>query len=243
MQRRILFSVLALALVVGVGRPASAQATLTQTTLSAALNNTATSFNVASASGAAAGYIVYVDREAMRVNSVSSNTLTVQRGVNGTSAQAHAASAVAFLDQAQYFYNTDMSGTCTATNQVVLPHINVTSGQIAQCVNGRWQGQAGSYLPFTGAVYPRTPVVNVAYTAKYTDVIIAYTSLSAARSVTLPSAVGMAGKVFIIKDEDGLAATYNITVVGTIDGSSNATISSNYGVGRYFSDGTAWFSW
>lgn len=244
MRRLIAVSVLACLALIGLSRPAQAQDTLTLTTLTNAASATTGNLVVGSTSGVSAGYIGYVDREAVLVISVQSATqMTVQRGYNGTSSAAHLASAPFYLDQSNYFYASDVSGSCTSTNQVVLPRVNVISGQIATCVNGRWQGQNGGYTPFTNAVLPRTPVANAAYTVLYTDVIVAYTSLSAGRSVTLPSASAMAGKIIIVKDEVGLANTYNITVVGTIDGASNATINTNYGVGRYVSSGAAWFTW
>lgn len=244
MKRTLILVSLLTFLVGAFVAPAQAQDTLNITTATNAITATTQNIVVASTSGTSAGYIAYVDREAMLVISVPSATqLTVQRGYNGTSSAAHLASAPVYLDQSSYFYASDVSGSCTSTNQVVLPRINVVSGQIASCVNGRWQGIAGSYTPFVGGLYPRTPVTTTTYTALYTDVVVAVTSLSSAVSITLPTATSMAGKFIIVKDEAGNAASKNITVVGTIDGSANATISSNYGTGRYYSSGAAWMSW
>jgi hypothetical protein len=83
------------------------------------------------------------------------------------------------------------------------------------------------------------------YTADLTAGTITYPSLTAARTVTLPTAVGLRGKEYIIKDRSGAAGTYTIIVDGngaeTIDGSATAVINKNYGVLKVKSDGANWF--
>lgn len=83
-----------------------ANAWLAVDALAAAITTTtATTFTVASASGddaygqpyrISAGHLVKVDDEYMEVVSVSSNTVTVVRGANGTTAAAHLISAVVY---------------------------------------------------------------------------------------------------------------------------------------------------
>ena len=51
------------------------------------------------------------------------------------------------------------------------------------------------------------------------------------------------GRRVIIKDTGGNAGTSTITVAGTIDGVTNATITTNYGSLTLISDGVAWFSY
>ena len=93
----------------------------------------------------------------------------------------------------------------------------------------------------------RTAVADVAYTVLYGDYLIAYTSLTATRAVTLPppSQVGTAAnpKYYIIKDETGTAGTNNLTFAATIDGATGKAINANYGVMRIFSNGSAYFTW
>ncbi|MBF0387314.1 MAG: hypothetical protein HQL20_05600 [Candidatus Omnitrophica bacterium] len=77
------------------------------------------------------------------------------------------------------------------------------------------------------------------------EVIIGVTSTAAARTITLANADKVAGRIIMVKDESGAAATNNITVqaeAGTIDGAANVVISANYGVVRVYSDGSNWFS-
>ncbi|MBX0325813.1 hypothetical protein EGH21_22605 [Halomicroarcula sp. F13] len=65
-------------------------------------------------------------------------------------------------------------------------------------------------------------------------------------TVTLASAMVEDGAEIIVKDEAGNAGTNAITVdtegSESIDGSASATIGSNYGVLRLYSDGTDWYT-
>lgn len=84
------------------------------------------------------------------------------------------------------------------------------------------------------------------YTVKTSDYIVAVSNTSAGRTITLPSAVPDAGWEVIIKDESGGAATHNISVSGNghnIDGATPATINTNYGVLRIYSNGTQYYTW
>jgi len=95
----------------------------------------------------------------------------------------------------------------------------------------------------TGMVMKRTAVADANYTILTTDYIVAYPALTAARSVTLPSSGVTTGQEFIIKDESGNAGTYNITVVGTIDGAANKVLNTAYGTVRLYYNGTGWFTY
>jgi hypothetical protein len=73
--------------------------------------------------------------------------------------------------------------------------------------------------------------------------ITAVTNTSAARALTLPAALNIAGSVKFIKDEGGSAGTNAITVTpaaGLIDGAAAETISSDYGVLGLYANGTNW---
>ncbi|HEY5667718.1 MAG TPA: right-handed parallel beta-helix repeat-containing protein [Candidatus Saccharimonadales bacterium] len=99
---------------------------------------------------------------------------------------------------------------------------------------------------FSGFVAGRTAIADASYSALGTDVVIAYTSLTAARTVTLPLASGVAaGSTLTIKDESGNAGTFNITVQrgggsDTIDGATSKVINTAYGVLRIYCTGTGW---
>ena len=76
--------------------------------------------------------------------------------------------------------------------------------------------------------------------------VIGVTDTTSARTITLATADMKPGRIMIIKDETGAAATHNITVAteGTekIDGQDTITITANYGVLRVYSDGSNWFT-
>lgn len=92
----------------------------------------------------------------------------------------------------------------------------------------------------------RTAVADVSYTILGTDYLIAYTSLSAGRTITLPTAQLISGRTYIIKDETGTAGTNIITIATTtsqtIDGTPTKTITANYGSLKIYSNGTNWFT-
>ncbi len=87
-------------------------------------------------------------------------------------------------------------------------------------------------------------------TAVLADYILAVDDTTAARTVTLPTASTTGananlGKIYLIKDQSGLAGTNNITIVpatGTIDGAVSILINSNYGEVQVYSDGSNWFT-
>lgn len=104
-----------------------AQATTTQTTLSAAVTTSDKVVVLASATGVAANRVLVVDGEAMLVSSKysSGTTIPVTRGWNSTGVGAHASGAVVFAGAANNFAKNDPIGPCTATDQIALPLIVV----------------------------------------------------------------------------------------------------------------------
>jgi len=92
----------------------------------------------------------------------------------------------------------------------------------------------------------RTAVNDAAHTADATDYIIAYTALTAVRTVALPAvATAGNGREYVIKDESGDAATHNIIInpsgAETIDGNATFLIDGDYGSATIYCNGSAWF--
>lgn len=93
----------------------------------------------------------------------------------------------------------------------------------------------------------RTAVRGAVTTVSTSSYLIGVTALAVATSIGLPrpSQVGV-GKTYIIKDEAGGATTTNITIRSegekTIDGASSTTLSANYQVKRFYTDGSNWFT-
>lgn len=98
-----------------------------------------------------------------------------------------------------------------------------------------------------GQSFGRTAVSGAVTTVSTSSYLIGVTALAVATSIGLPnpSQVGV-GKTYIIKDEAGGATTTNITIRSegekTIDGASSTTLSANYQVKRFYTDGSNWFT-
>lgn len=103
-------------------------------------------------------------------------------------------------------------------------------------------------LVYGVGLVPNRTFTTTNYTVTSNDVIIAVTNTAAPRTIAFPSDVILAGtNIWIIKDESGGALAQNITIntVGaeTIDGAATATIATNYGVVRLYSNGSNLFTW
>lgn len=99
--------------------------------------------------------------------------------------------------------------------------------------------------PQTSLGVKRTTVADADYTVLDTDYLVAYTSIAAARTVNLPTAVGRAGRMVEVKDESGSASVVNTITVDpsaaqTIDGAATYVISTARGRVRFYSDGANW---
>lgn len=141
--RNILSGLVLLVAVALISTPGFAQATLSSTTLSAAMSDaSSTSVRVTSATGiTGTSTVLYVDKEAMFVNSVSGVTLSVTRGYFGTVANPHLSGSTVSFGPPGYFTTFDRSGSCTSANELVLPVINVKNGNLFTCKNSVWELQ------------------------------------------------------------------------------------------------------
>lgn len=96
-----------------------------------------------------------------------------------------------------------------------------------------------------GMVFNRKDAGATNYSVLATDFIVTVDNSAAPRQITLPSALAVAGRSFIIKDERGNAGAQAITVVGqggeTIDGNPNVVLSVNYDIITVYSNGANWF--
>lgn len=194
---------------------------------------------------------LYIGGEAIQcygVDSLNPKHLTqIYRGYEGTKATPHANGTWVIMGSAMQFSSDARNGDILsgANPPVSSPQINFLTGEmysLSSNIFGTYQKRDLSAPE--APLFAITPVADVAYTALISDYIIQYTSLTAARAVTLPAANAVPrGTAYIVKDGAGAAATDNITVTATIDGGTNKVISTNYGTVRVYSDGTAWFTW
>lgn len=118
--------------------PLLAQTTVNSTTLAAALNATDRTVSVASNATIAKGDWLMVDGEAMLIQDFTGTLLTVVRGQQGSRTTAHANSTTVWTGVPARFYQNEPSGTCTAANELFLPHLVPRSGSIYQCQSGEW---------------------------------------------------------------------------------------------------------
>ena len=106
-------------------------------------------------------------------------------------------------------------------------------------------GARGTTVHHRGVEYALTAVSNSDYTVTSGDYCIIMHSLTAQRTITIPTAQRNAGRVLIIKERDGYASSYNIVIDPessvTIDGNATHTISTNKGSVTLISDGSNWF--
>lgn len=84
--------------------------------------------------------------------------------------------------------------------------------------------------------------------ARNTEYTIGIKDVTISRGVQLPkSSLAGVGKLFVIKDISGSASATTITVAAidgeTIDGEPTDGITSDWGIKRYLSDGSNWFTW
>ena len=244
--------------------PAHAQQyTFTTTTLAAAVAPPGTTglqicFTVASGTGitgptmgngpfgggqGSLGSALYIDNELMQVTSVSGTNVCVQRGQYGTMAASHVSGQLVWIAGDPTWFSQAATtvwpqGSCTVASMNAQPRIHVLDGTIWNCGSDGFWGFAGLGLDAYGSPMAKTAVTGN-YTAKPWDKYLAYTSTSSGYTLTLPAASSLNGKVYVIVDESGHAASDNITVT-TANGC--ASITANYGSCRIRSNGTAWFA-
>lgn len=265
--KRALTALLVVLLPLGIGwlgkelitpeQQVDAQATLTQTILSAAMSTNAQGATdtavvataTASSSAFSAGNIVFIDKEAMRVKStyVSGTLVPVLRGQEGTKVMPHAISSVVYVGPASWFTRNDPSGLCTAsTGSLSTPMISLVTGNLYTCSTtgtgvARWQ--ATNFVSFSPILAYRD--TSLTQTGALTDVFVNYSSLTGpAITYTLPAVTGLFGKMLIITSSAFPSAS-NITVApasGTTIGgvAANITLTTTSPVARLISVGGNW---
>jgi len=88
--------------------------TVSETTADAIASTTATSASVSSASSLGIAQTILIDSEQLYITGVSGNTLTVERGVNGTTAATHSGGATLY----SYEYNPIVVQACLDLSKV-----------------------------------------------------------------------------------------------------------------------------
>jgi len=135
-----------------------------------------------------------------------------------------------------------LAATQTLTNKTLTaPQINGALLETSSTVGYVWTATnttgAGAWaVPATGSTFGYT-AKTANYTILITDVVIECTANSF--TLTLPTAVGAAGKMYVLKNTGAGIITASTTGGQTIDGSSTQTIATNTSL-TVFSTGAAW---
>lgn len=177
---RKLFTILTLAVVLcGLSTNAFSQVQPTYTTTSAAVTQTANFITVTSATGFTASttnidYGVFIDHEFMRITSVSSTRIGVQRGQANTNQSPHKSGATVFVgtfagqpgvatgQTGGPFIQNSLVGSCTRSDYGILPLIQVNANRrqaMYNCNGGQWLEQT---LPDDVPAGPLAPICNIA---------------------------------------------------------------------------------
>ncbi len=202
------------------------QNTLVQTSLSAAITATQTTFAVASATGinapsyssGLAGSALYVvdlgqtKGELMTVVSISSTTVTVSRTKNN-GAKAHASGAMVLVaTTANWFYSVDPVGSCVTASTYVTPYLNVTNGNqwICSTITLTWVPGWGNY---TAAPEATLLVSSVAGTTAVSGPLLHINGTNAITAF-LPG-IGWQGQGFCVVPDAAFTTTTGGTTVAT----------------------------
>lgn len=92
----------------GYGDGTSATPYVTDTTTAEAIDAGETAIDITSATNLSAGHTILVESEQMYITSISTNTITVEKGVNGTTDAAHATAKTIYY----YRYPRDIMQAC-----------------------------------------------------------------------------------------------------------------------------------
>lgn len=241
LKRFVLFAVFVLVGAV----PVFAQTATTQTSLTTAITDNTRQIVLGSATSADVGGRLYVDQESMDITAVNSTTISVTRGAHGTAVQNHAVSALVWVvaksTVSNVFTGKRRTVICTATNEAFLPQIDEVAGDIWYCNGSTWTAINWGRVSYNVG---RTAVAGTAnYTILVTDYLIGITTITAARTFTLPAPTLTQGKSFMIVDESGAVSTSNTVTVSGLFNTSGAAIAINtaFGSVRIYSNGSRYF--
>lgn len=143
--------------------------------------------------------------------------------------------------------NDDLSNTLAVltAGEFITARQLEDGSQLAAWVTGAIvESKTGTTRFVGGSVLKRKAIADTNYTVLVSDCIVAYTSLTAARTCALPTAP--AGQMFVIKDECGGSGANPITITSPdtkFDGVVADIVLGAYGKACVYSNGTSYFTW
>lgn len=212
-------------------------ATSTTTNLSANPASTAT----AGASVALTAIVIPSNAVGNVIFKDGTTTLATVALSGGTASTATTSLTTGVHTLSATFSPTNPANFATSTANNISYTITSSSGGGDSTTNA----SAVSYVSYTMG-QPQTAVrrgiADANYTITVVDTIVAYVSLTAARTVMLPSASNNTGRIIIVKDESGNCSSSNtITISGTVDGVANSVLNAAYGSTRLYAGTTGWY--
>lgn len=216
----------------GGGGAATATVTLAASPSGSAAQGSSVTLTATVTPSAASGAITFKDGSA---------TLGVATVNNGTTSIATSSMAAGIRSITAEFASSNTSAYTNATSLALSYTIINSGGSGGPSTNA-------SAVPYLALGYGqstttvRAAVNDTNYTVTSKEAIIGITSLTAARTITLPnSATVVRGWQVIIKDESGNCSSSNtITISGTIDGSNTLVLSDAYAKAIVYCNGTSW---
>ncbi|MDP1614456.1 MAG: hypothetical protein Q8L68_01525, partial [Methylococcales bacterium] len=159
----------------------------------------------------------------------SGGTLTFTRGPNSLNIEIDAPVDIPFGGTNTTTFGSTVSSVIYFNGTSL---VGLNPGSSGQVLVSQGAGVAPSF-GFWLANFPITFVASTPYTVTSTDYFLSVSTSSAAITITLPDSTST-GRVFVIKDRTGNAATNNITIQAvnpgsvTIDGFNNYKLNTRY---------------
>lgn len=134
---------LVVALLLTIAPYVQAQTALDTTTLNGAIDATQRTFDLTSGAGVSVGDLLVIDREAMEVRAISSNTVTVNRGYRGAAVPHVTLSLVYHGEKNRFYQSAPVGGGCTRASELYLPRV-VLSNQNGGYIGDVWDCPVGA---------------------------------------------------------------------------------------------------
>jgi hypothetical protein len=201
-------------------------------TVSSASATSGTVTNIATGTGLTGGPITSTG-----TISLANTAVTAASYGNATTVATFTVDAQGRLTAAANVTITGLPNTALANSTATLGNATITLGSTTSTVgnltlsNATVNGAAFAYVAKTAG-----------YTVTATDYTVAANASTGALSITLPTSVGITGKVYVVKKMDSTANVVTVATTSsqTIDGATTRALSLQYDAIMVQADGANW---